>query len=183
MKSNKTGVFVALLLLWFAGLVFFGTKLTLVFFDRRSDQNTMMNLYDSITTYHAENKRYPGLADHQANDIDLQSDYSLMVLLCPPPEKESQKASPTKSSFFAGKPAVKDPKTGEWQGGLQLDAPETGGLFDKRGNPFRIRLDGSGDGMVYSPLNNQHLPAPLLIWSAGRDGKFETWADNARSWK
>jgi len=185
MKSNKTTFFAALMLVWLIGLVFFGSKLVMTFVDRKSDERTIKDLHQAITSYHSENKRYPGQADHQTNDIDLQSDFLFMALLCPKPSPDSktEEAGPAKPPLFVATPAVQDPKTGKWRNGLILDTPETGGLFNKRGDPFRIRLDASGDGKVYSPINNEELNEIVLIWTAGKDGKFETWWDNGRSWK
>lgn len=55
-------------------------------------------------------------------------------------------------------------------------------LVDINGKFFRIRLDANKDGIVHCPTDNEPVSASFLIWSAGRDGKFETWADNAKSW-
>jgi hypothetical protein len=150
---------------------------------RKSDQLVIRALHQAITSYYTINQRFPNVADRQTNDLDLQTDYSFMIHIASPKEAKPDPASPTKAPLFAGIPAVKDPKTGQWLNGLTLEIPETGGLFDQRGNLFRIRLDATGDGKVYSPINNQPLNERILIWSAGKDGKFETWRDNARTWK
>lgn len=55
-------------------------------------------------------------------------------------------------------------------------------LLDSEGNLFRLRFDTNNDDVIYSPIDNETLKNRVLIWSAGRDGKFETWRDNARSW-
>jgi len=32
------------------------------------------------------------------------------------------------------------------------------------------------------PATSAFLPETILVWSAGPDGDFDTWADNIKSW-
>lgn len=59
------------------------------------------------------------------------------------------------------------------------------GLRDPWGrNGYRILLDANGDNGITDPEGLiSALPATILIYSAGPDGDFTTWADNVCSWK
>jgi hypothetical protein len=60
---------------------------------------------------------------------------------------------------------------------------ESVAIVDPWGSPYRIRLDGDGDGFVADPANpGARLKEIVIVWSAGKDGDPPTWEDNAGSW-
>jgi type II secretory pathway pseudopilin PulG len=85
---------------------------------------------------------------------------------------------------FLNQPAVLKPTEhvsrnaqGEWE------------LRDPWGNLYRLQLDLNEDGKFPRPAGNDGpaeaaiIPPGLVIYSAGPDGKFETWQDNLRNWE
>lgn len=76
-----------------------------------------------------------------------------------------------------------------WKNGLIAeDESGVAGVVDPWGWPYRIRLDTDGDGKLRNPYPEQvHGPGAnvgkrVIVWSAGRDGDWSTWDDNAISW-
>ncbi len=81
---------------------------------------------------------------------------------------------------------------GQYINGIHFgDDPDHTTLTDPWGHPYRILMDTDDDGAILNPatsaLPNVHLPKQIrgkraIIWSAGPDGDFNTWADNPQSW-
>ncbi|MDB6134725.1 MAG: hypothetical protein JWM59_2968 [Verrucomicrobiales bacterium] len=75
----------------------------------------------------------------------------------------------------------------KWVSGLVVDdsAPEA---VDGWGGYYRIRMDSNRDGEVANPNPDEAAAGRLrlstwaIVWSAGKDGKWETWGDNVKSW-
>ena len=62
--------------------------------------------------------------------------------------------------------------------------PTVGMLVDSWGNPFRVVVDGNGDGSVADPSVPESVVAEeFIVYSAGPDGDFSTWGDNITTWK
>ena len=70
-------------------------------------------------------------------------------------------------------------------GSLGTVAPNAGAYVDPWGNPFRYQLDTDGDGAIGNPdpEAGTELQAQAIAWSAGQDGDYDTWEDNAKSWE
>jgi hypothetical protein len=67
-------------------------------------------------------------------------------------------------------------------------SPESGlvDMWGKRG--YRIILDYNDDGKILNPAKHldsepDELTADVILYSAGKDGDFDTWKDNVMSWK
>ena len=76
-----------------------------------------------------------------------------------------------------------------WKNGLISEAATgTYGIVDYFGNPYRIRLDTNGDQQLANPNPDQAaqgtaaLSKRVIVWSAGKDGDWNTWDDNPMSW-
>ena len=66
-------------------------------------------------------------------------------------------------------------------GGLE---EATGNFVDPWGRPFQYQVDADRDGSMPHPdQGGSLLRAQALAWSAGPDGVYETWDDNATSWE
>ena len=76
-----------------------------------------------------------------------------------------------------------------WKDGLIFDAT-TGayGVVDYQGKPYRLRLDTNSDKQLANPNPDEvvkgrpTLSKQVIVWGAGKDGKWETWDDNPKSW-
>ncbi len=61
-------------------------------------------------------------------------------------------------------------------------------IVDSWGNFFIIKLDSDYDKELENPHPDEvaagrtKLPKRVIVWSPGKDGKIETWADNVKSW-
>ena len=61
-------------------------------------------------------------------------------------------------------------------------------IVDGWGNYFKMKLDTNYDQKLDNPNADEiaqgrgSLTKRVLVWSAGPDGKAETWEDNPRSW-
>ena len=61
-------------------------------------------------------------------------------------------------------------------------------IVDSWGNHFRMKLDTTYDKKIENPQKDEitqgrrHLLKRVIVWSAGPDGKEETWEDNPKSW-
>ena len=61
-------------------------------------------------------------------------------------------------------------------------------IVDSWGNYFKMKLDTNYDQKLDNPKADENaqgrrsLTKRVLVWSAGPDGKAETWEDNPRSW-
>ena len=65
-----------------------------------------------------------------------------------------------------------------------LDPDGGGELWDQWGNLYRVRFDTSHDNQIENPETpGTFLRESIAVWSAGKDGKFETWADNVKTWQ
>jgi prepilin-type N-terminal cleavage/methylation domain-containing protein len=60
----------------------------------------------------------------------------------------------------------------------------TGNFIDPWGKPFEYQVDLDRDGNLANPNGEgQTLRAQVVAWSAGPDGDYATWPDNATSWE
>ena len=84
--------------------------------------------------------------------------------------------------FYTDK-AAKPMEDGRFRRGVTLKPDGSGELWDPWGNFYRVRFDSNGDGEIENPeAPGTFLPESILIWSAGKDGNFETWEDNVKTW-
>lgn len=144
-------------------------------------ENTTFNLKNAITAYHTEYDEYPLL--DPANDLTIESGHKLMdVLFSSDAQKAPDGRNPRGITLYTYKTAS-PMGDGRFRKGVTLDESGGGELWDPWGNHYRVRLDTNSDGKVENPAApGERIPESILIWSAGPDGDFETWADNVKSW-
>jgi hypothetical protein len=106
------------------------------------------------------------------------------VLLGSDSQAEADGLNPRRIVFYTDR-AARPIRSGGFARGLTLDESDGGILWDPWGRPYRVRLDTDHNDRVENPDpagNDKILEEPVLIWSAGPDGNFETWEDNVKSW-
>ena len=152
--------------------------------ERNHAEITALNLKASIAAYLTEYRDYP-LPD-PAQDVTTDSGHGLMdILIGSNAHKAPGGRNPRGIAFFTDK-AAKPIGGGRYRKGLTYDpASGAGELWDPWGNRYRVHFDTDHDNRVENPevpAASAFLPETILVWSAGPDGDFDTWADNVKSW-
>lgn len=144
-------------------------------------EHTARNLKNAIAAYVAEYREYPLL--DPVNDLTIDSGHALMdVLFGSDAQKAPGGRNPRGIAFYTDR-AAKPMGEGRFRKGVTLDDTTAGELWDPWGNHYRVRLDTNGDGKIENPAApGTQLPESIVVWSAGPDGDFETWADNDKTW-
>lgn len=96
--------------------------------------------------------------------------------------------NPKVIDYLSALPEAKITKDKLRAGGLHKETDKTVALYDPWGHPYHIALDLDGDRSIADPTAKKDAKAPgikksAIAWSAGPDGKLETWDDNICSWK
>ena len=125
-------------------------------------------------------------------DTDTSPAHGFTAVLLGQEADSSPRQNPNATNYLEGfRPAKPKPTNDSpWQIGVITD-PATGsfGMVDFSGKPFRIRLDTNDDKQVANPNPDEvaagrpTLPKRVIVWGAGKDGKWETWDDNPKSWE
>lgn len=150
---------------------------------------------DAVMQFYADYRRLPLPSGPPPQDGDRDTDTSPahgFVALLLGQESDTGERQNTKNTDYGEniKPARAKPGGDyPWRNGLISEAATgTYGIVDYFGNPFRIRLDSNGDQQLANPNPDQaaHGTAALskrvIVWSAGKDGDWNTWDDNLMSW-
>lgn len=148
-------------------------------------------LAHAVSQFHADYGKLPELPGAfalQGSDVqaDTSSGHILIRILAGKEPATGARQNPREVNYLEGiKPAKGLPKPGphgDWINGLVCMPPDFS-VIDPWGLPFRVRLDTNGDGMLANPVpESPPLAAKALFWSAGKDGDWDTWDDNPRSW-
>ncbi len=94
----------------------------------------------------------------------------------------------TKSlNFLDGLPQAKKGPDQRMENGLDYDTnPDAPSLMDPWGYPYKILVDSDYNEEIANPdTNGGGKPIrgqKAVMWSGGKDGKLDTWADNVKSW-
>lgn len=149
---------------------------------QRHAENTAYNLKTAISAYYTEYRRFPAEPE-SGESVDLQSDHELMDVLFGADNQAGESGlNPRGIVFYAGIEAV-PMSNGKYSKGVVLGPGGTGTLWDPWGNHYRVRLGDPVAKRVEDPEEpGTHLPESILVWSAGEDGDFDTWEDNAKTW-
>lgn len=150
---------------------------------RQDVQATCMAVHNSFDQFRTEYDHLPAprSAAVKGQDWDTNSSASENVITIL--KALDKKDNPNATDFLGD---IKDAKTqdGKRLNGLVL-TETTAALIDPWGHPYRIRLDGDGDGFVADPdpaIPGNRIASKAIVWSAGKDGDPETWSDNVGSW-
>jgi hypothetical protein len=144
-------------------------------------ESTAYNLKNAITAYFTEYREYP----LRSPDIDITVDTRsrLMAILLGSDAERSEDGRNHRGIAFYTDKAAKTTKEGRFYNGISLDENGGGFLWDTWGNPYRVRVDSNFDNKVDDPESpGSTIPESVVVWSAGKDGDFETWDDNVKTW-
>ncbi len=176
--QTKVGTIGAgLISLLFIVLVIRGTSSPLINTYDINEINTMANLKTAVTTFYTDYRRMP--VDSHEPFVDLRTDKAFMRHL-----SEESPLNPRGTVFFDGGTAQFSSEKQIWRNGVVSEGDRYGELVDRNGNYYRLRIRSLIDGELGlpSPETNETVAKHVLIWSAGKDGDFDTWKDNIKSW-
>jgi prepilin-type N-terminal cleavage/methylation domain-containing protein len=167
---------------------------------KKTDSRVMgKGVADAVTQFYGDYNRLPKPTSASAGE-DSKTDTSGaegMIKILTGKEGESDTIQNSrKIDYLEGMKNAK-PRTGvrtgeaagsdKWVSGLVLEEGNTEAV-DGWGNYFSMQLDSNYDGEMENPNldevgdGRQKLSNKVIIWSAGKDGKEDTWEDNIKSW-
>lgn len=167
---------------------------------KRTDSRVLCKgIADAVTQYYGDYNRLPRPSSASAGDdssTDTSSGEGMIKILTGKEGEADTVQNSRKTNYLEGMKAAKA-RTGirkaevagsdKWVSGLVMEegSPEA---VDGWGNYFSMRLDSNYDGEMENPNTEevgngrQKLPNRVIAWSAGKDGKEDTWEDNIKSW-
>lgn len=145
------------------------------------DTNRAYNLKNAIAAYFTEHRKFPINDSSLQKTIEIDSDHRLMQFLIPQQRSFNEQQSPRNIQFYADKTA-KQTRDKKWVNGIRESKDGSIEVFDNYGNNFRISIDLGISRKMISPDSKEPIPETVLVWSAGKDGNFDTWDDNPKTW-
>ena len=158
----------------FIGFLFWRTKK-----DFENDSATAHHLRKAVQSYMLEYHKAPGTSGILQSDVEFSSDLEFMKCVSGGESESAAVQNPRAIVFFYRYPGSRDRRAYMRDAELKLLAND---LRDSYGKHYQIRIDANGDGKVANPTTKELIEEQVLIWSAGKDGNFETWQDNVASW-
>ena len=173
----KIVIFITTILLLLISLIMAAQAIVTTRTQNLPPMATMKSLEIAVRSYKTEYLRLPAAKDpiptEEGTILDTSSADGLAflnVLLAVTPER-----NPRHIRFWDGPSLRKDGSGFSAEKGL-VDQPS------RRG--FRIVLDYNDDGIITDPSGGPTpISSDVILYSAGRDGDFNTWTDNICSWK
>jgi type II secretory pathway pseudopilin PulG len=127
--------------------------------------------------------------------IAYQVEYSRLPSATEPEEKDEQQVVEAKGvmiDILTGKDHNKNPRQVPFYEPPPPKAGKSGGVTnaqgeleirDPFGNLYRMHFDWNADGLIPNPEHpGADISQPVIIYSAGPDGDYDTWKDNVKSW-
>ncbi len=190
--------------LWIWMMVFFGLWGAFSFLylgheskklKQRVSQIMARAIADAVEEFQSDYQRLPLPSGPRLSggdcDTDTSPTHGFTAILAGKEGEAADRQNERTVDYFEGiKPAKKRQGTA-WNQSDGLITPAAGGTYgvvDYFGNPYRIRLDTNGDQQLANPNPDQaaqgtaDLAKRVIVWSAGKDGKLDTWDDNLMSW-
>ncbi|QIF03177.1 hypothetical protein [Roseimicrobium sp. ORNL1] len=136
----------------------------------------MQNLKLAVRAYQVEYSKLPSATVPEGKDEQqmVEAKGGIIDILT---GKDHDK-NPRQVPFYEPPP----PKAGK-SGGVTNAAGELE-IRDPFGHLYRMYFDWNGDGQVPDPQHpGATIDEPVIIYSAGPDGDYDTWKDNVKSWE
>ena len=128
--------------------------------------------------------------------IAYQVEYSKLPSPTVTEEMDEQQVVETKGAMIdilTGKVRDKNPRQVPFYEPPPPKAGKSGGITNAQGeleirDPFghlyQMHFDWNGDGQIPDPQHpGATISEPVIIYSAGQDGDYDTWKDNVKSWE
>ncbi len=130
---------------------------------------------NAVVQYEMEYGHVPPAADG-TKDHDMETDSSAAAKLIFMLIGKDKAANPNSQNFVGDINETTDSKDG-------MERTEnSAALWDPWGHPYRVLMDTNEDGLLKDPETGIQVKLKVLVWSAGKDGDFNTWQDNLKSW-
>ena len=163
---------------------------------QNESRNMSRKISNAVEQFYADYSRLPlpsGPPPQGGDrDTDTSTTHGFAAILLAKEAESGERQNTHRTNYLEGIWPARGKTTDEspWRNGA-INDPLTGacGIVDSYGKPFRIRLDTNGDQQVANPDPDQAaegrlmLPKRVIVWGAGKDGKWETWDDNPKSWE
>jgi hypothetical protein len=150
------------------------------------------HFYDEYNKLPLESSHAPPI-NHQDTDTDSSSTHPFITILMGMGAEGTTLQNPRNIDFLEGIRPAKNATYGQippnWINGLyanNISGPY--GVADPWGKQFKLRLDTNNDQQLATPNTDQVkegrpvILKRVLVWSAGKDGNWDTWDDNPMSW-
>lgn len=140
-------------------------------------------IVEAVESYHTEYSQYPNVGGGDQRDVTLAENNNKLFNILRDLEPNHEH-NPKHQVFFAAPDAREGAKARE-------GFDPQGVLRDPWGNPYLIRIDGNGDGVVEDPYGTSPtdtIRAGVIVWSLGKDalpglhgsGDILSWAPSPR---
>jgi prepilin-type N-terminal cleavage/methylation domain-containing protein len=146
-------------------------------------RKTCTELATAIKGFHGEYDSWPTSVSTDSADIVLTTDHADLVrnLMSKNPDK-----NPKHLNFLDGMKEAKM-KAGKPENGIDYTDAQAPKLYDPWGNVYKISIDANFDDEIENPDPNTNGGRPVranrvIVWSPGKDGNWDTWGDNVKSW-
>ena len=145
-------------------------------------QTLALTLVNAVEQFQNEYQRYPEATSFsKGSDTNSSSDSAEGLIRTL--KGMDDKQNPRRADFLGDVKAAKV-VNGKPVNGLVEEGEELS-LMDPWGNFFQVVLDTDYNEKVENPAPKPggQLRKTVIVWSAGPDGKLDTWEDNVCSWK
>ena len=166
---------------------------------KKESQMMALAIANAVTQFYADYNRLPKSASSTAgsdSETSTEGAEGIVKVLIGKEGENDALQNPRGTNYAEGlKPAKPNTKTkaaaagasDKWVNGLVFE-DDNYEIVDGWGNYYKMKLDSNYDKELENPnldeiaQNRTRLPKQVIVWSAGKDGKEETWDDNPKSW-
>ena len=161
----------------------------------KQKQSTAFAIADAVQQFYADYKRLPlpsgPIPTNGDRDTDTSSAHGFVAVLLGKEASTGENQNQRNTNYAEGLRAAKPQPGGDypWVRGVIYETTHACfGIVDNYGKPFRVRFDTNGDKVISNPnpagvaAGRPTLSEQVVVWGAGKDGKWDTWDDNPKSW-
>lgn len=163
----------------------FSERSRFILVKKNASQKICVEVASAVSSYFADYERFPiaKVAAGVEVMIDTATDGEFLGILNASGETQY---NPRHLKYIDGMQQAKF-TNGQWVNGINFeDNPEAPTLTDPWGKGYKVVLDADANGEIANPEQNATNPKILgkkcLVYGAGADGDYTTWADNPKSW-
>jgi hypothetical protein len=155
---------------------------------KNTSQKVCVEVASAVASYYADYERFPVDELNRDLTLDAAAQSKMLGILA---AKGDVKLNPRNINYVEGMQQAKN-VGGKVMNGIDFEGDEAlPTLMDPWGKHYIVLLDGDYNGEIDNPellgIGGDKLVPKIrgkkcLVYGAGRDGDYETWADNPKSW-